>query len=159
MREIAPRDALGSTTRVIGSIAGDSVGDYAEIARAMDACEGLDLIELNVSCPNVHSGTEFGADPGALRDRLWRPSKTRRRASSLIVKLSPILTWVTPIRSWIWRGPRSMLAPERSRCATPSPAMGIDVRTREPVLANVRPAGSLGPALHPIVVRLDASRV
>lgn len=149
-REIAPRVREVPTT-VIGSIAGDSAEDYAAVARAMDACEGLDLAELNVSCPNVHSGLEFGADPGALRSLV---SGVRDAAPSLglIVKLSPIVTGsphsiVDLARTAIDAGAAAL-----TLCNT-VPAMGIDVNTRRPVLANTT-GGLSGPAIHPIVTRL-----
>jgi dihydroorotate dehydrogenase (NAD+) catalytic subunit len=149
-RDVAPR-IKDIETRIIGSIAGDSIEDYVEVARAMDACEGLDLVELNVSCPNVHSGLEFGADPGALRELV---SSVRDTAPGLdlIVKLSPIVvgtphTIVDLSRVAIESGAKALTL------TNTVPAMGIDVHTREPILANTT-GGLSGPAIHPIVVRL-----
>lgn len=148
--DVAPR-IKDVETRVIGSIAGDSIEDYVEVARAMDACEGLDLVELNVSCPNVHSGLEFGADPGALRE-LVCSVHAAAPGLDLIVKLSPIVvgtphTIVDLSRVAIDSGAKALTL------TNTVPAMGIDVNTREPILANTT-GGLSGPAIHPIVVRL-----
>src|SRR5512138_1449522 len=64
---VAPR-AASLACPVIGSIAGFSIEDYVVVAGAMEAAGGIPLVELNVSCPNVHGGVEFGADPGALAE-------------------------------------------------------------------------------------------
>ena len=50
-------------TTIIGSIAGDSIDAYVKVANAMSDIEGIDLIEVNVSCPNTNDGLEFGSDP------------------------------------------------------------------------------------------------
>ena len=148
--QIAPRVA-SLPTSLIGSIAGDSIEDYVEIAKAMDEIDGLNIIELNVSCPNVHSGLEFGADPAALKD-LVRAVVEQLTTTKLFVKLSPITvgtpnTIVDLARVAIEAGGCGL-----TLCNT-VPAMGIDVRTRKPILSNIT-GGLSGPAIHPIVVRL-----
>ena len=148
--DVAPR-IKDVETPIIGSIAGDSIEDYVEVARAMDECDGLDLVELNVSCPNVHSGLEFGADPGALRELVSSVSEAAP-GLTLIVKLSPIVvgtphTIVDISKVAIESGAKAITL------TNTVPAMGIDVRTREPILANTT-GGLSGPAIHPIVVRL-----
>ncbi len=148
--DIAPRIKT-TPCPVIGSIAGDTIDDYVEIARAMDTADGLRLIELNVSCPNVHSGLEFGADPRALGELVTRVVGAISR-SEVFVKLSPITVGT----------PHSIV--DLARVAIDSgasgltltntvPAMGIDVHTRRPILANTT-GGLSGPAIHNIVVRL-----
>lgn len=149
-REIAPR--VGQTpTVVIGSIAGDRIEDYATVARAMDACEGLVHAELNVSCPNVHSGLEFGADPDALGALVGSVRDAAPRLS-LIVKLSPIVSGTPHSIVDLARAAIGAGAAAITLCNT-VPAMGIDVKSRRPVLANTT-GGLSGPALHPIVTRL-----
>lgn len=149
-RDIAPRIASVPTS-VIGSIAGDSIEDYVAIAKAMDATEDIKLIELNVSCPNVHSGLEFGADPGALAELVGEVSSTLN-TTKLFVKLSPITvgtphTIVDLAKVAIESGGNGITL------TNTVPAMGIDVLTRKPILSNTT-GGLSGPAIHPIVVRL-----
>ena len=149
-RDIAPRVASVPTS-VIGSIAGDTIEDYVAIAQAMDAVENINLIELNVSCPNVHSGLEFGADPGALAELIGAVSSTLNK-TKLFVKLSPITvgtphTIVDLAKVAIESGGHGLTL------TNTVPAMGIDVHTRKPILSNTT-GGLSGPAIHPIVVRL-----
>lgn len=159
-REIAPRVASVPTT-VIGSIAGFSIDDYVAVAAAMDDCDAIQAVEINVSCPNVHGGTEFGADPRSLSElvRALRPVLSRAR---LFVKLSPIANGPLPIkdvaRSAIEAGaqpagPNSRPGADAICLANTMPAMAIDVHSRRPRLANIT-GGLSGPAIHPIAVKL-----
>lgn len=149
MIDIAPRLSATPTT-VIGSIAGSSIEDYAEVARQMDTVDALPAVELNVSCPNVHGGTEFGVDPIALTE-LVSAAKAELNSTKLFVKLSPIAVGQPSIvkvaQAAIEAGADALTI------ANTVPAMGIDVRTRRPVLSNVT-GGLSGVAVHPIAVRL-----
>src|SRR5690606_31601781 len=66
---IAPR-AGSLRCAVIGSIAGFSIDDYIAVAAMFDDAPGVPIVEMNVSCPNVHGGTVFGHDPDRLRELL-----------------------------------------------------------------------------------------
>ncbi len=136
---------------IVGSVAGDCIDDYLEVASKLAGIEGMAGIEANVSCPNVHSGLEFGSDPGALRELITAMSSAVGDLP-MFVKLSPVTvgtphTIVDLARVAIESGARGLTL------TNTVPAMGIDVRTRRPVLANVT-GGLSGPAIHPIVVRL-----
>ncbi len=136
---------------VIGSVAGDRIEDYLEVATKLAGIAGMAGIEANVSCPNVHSGLEFGSDPAALRELIEAMSAAVGDLP-LFVKLSPVTvgtphTIVDLARVAIESGARGLTL------TNTVPAMGIDVRTRRPILANVT-GGLSGPAIHPIVVRL-----
>lgn len=154
---IAPRVASVPTT-VIGSIAGFSVDDYVQVAAAMDGVEAMPAVELNVSCPNVHGGLEFGADP-ALLGELVRAVRPALPATRLFVKLSPVA--VASPRGIADFARAAVDAGADALCiANTTPAMAIDVKTRRPRLANVT-GGLSGPAVHPIAVKLvyDAYRL
>ena len=148
--DIGPR-ASGVGTNVICSAAGDSIQDYVDIVAAMDAVDGVAGIELNVSCPNVHSGLEFGADPGALSELVSAARGVASRVK-LLVKLSPVTVGTPHTIVDLARVAVESGADGLTLCNT-VPAMGIDVQTREPILANVM-GGMSGPAIHPITVRL-----
>lgn len=76
--------------RVIVNVVGDRVEDFASVVAELDDAAAITAFELNVSCPNVkQGGTEFGADPGALRAVLGGARKVTRRP--LLAKLSPTL--------------------------------------------------------------------
>ncbi len=165
---VAPRIS-SIPTRVIGSVAGYSIDDYVRVAAAMDDIESIHAVELNVSCPNVHGGCEFGADPAMLRELITavRPVLTHSR---LFVKLSPVAVAVAGVgicelvRAAIDApaqpaGPNSRPGADAVCLANTTPAMAIDVETRQPRLANIT-GGLSGPAVHPIAVKLvyDAYR-
>lgn len=159
---VAPR-ITSVPTVVIGSIAGFSVDDYVQVAAAMDDLEALRAVELNVSCPNVHAGTEFGAEASLLRELIGAVRPVLRH-TRLFVKLSPVAvcapgnTMVDLARAAIEGrgapgGPNNRPGADALCISNTMPAMAIDVKTRRPVLANVT-GGLSGPAIHPIVVRL-----
>lgn len=151
MRDLAPRVAA-LPTAVIGSIAGFSIEDYATVAAAFNTIDAMAAVELNVSCPNVHGGTEFGADPGALRE-LIRAVRETQDHKPLLVKLSPIAIG-TPGHTMVDIARAAVESGAQALClANTTPAMAIDVRTRRPRLANVT-GGLSGPAVHPIAVKL-----
>jgi len=122
------------------------------VARAFDGIDAMRAVEINVSCPNVHGGTEFGADPAALRELVAAVRGVLAR-KPLLVKLSPIAigtpghTMVDVARAAVESGAQGLCV------ANTTPAMAIDVRTRRPRLANVT-GGLSGAAVHPMAVKL-----
>ncbi len=147
---------------VIASVAGFSIDDYAAVAASLDEVPALAAIELNVSCPNVHGGGEFSADPRLLRELMGVVRPLVKRLP-LFVKLSPLacgaLTIAEAARAAIEGDPRAAAGPsgrpgaDALTIANTVPAMAIDVRTRRPRLGNVT-GGLSGPAIHPIAVKL-----
>lgn len=136
---------------VFVSVAGFAIGDYAEVVRRVAAIRGVRAIELNVSCPNAHGGSDFGADPGALRE-LIAEVKPLVGPAKLFVKLPPVVvgtphTIVDLASVAVTRGVDGLVL-----CNT-VPAMRIDVETRRPALKRVT-GGLSGPALHAIVLKL-----
>jgi dihydroorotate dehydrogenase (NAD+) catalytic subunit len=151
VREFGPRIARAPAV-VIGSIAGSSIDEYAAVARGMGTLNALPAVELNVSCPNVHGGCEFGADAGALRE-LIQAVRGVLGEKKIFVKLSPIAV-STPGASMVSIARAAIEAGAHALCiANTVPAMAIDVHTRRPRLANVT-GGLSGPAVHPIAVKL-----
>lgn len=148
--DIAPH--IGSVnTNIIGSIAGDTIDDYVQIAGAMDAVDAMKIIELNVSCPNVHSGLEFGADPAVLKE-LTEHVRSATPNTKVFVKLSPITVGTPHTIVDLAKVAVDAGADGLTLCNT-IPAMGIDVHTRKPILSNTT-GGMSGPAIHPITLRL-----
>lgn len=160
LEHLAPRIAAVPTA-VIGSVAGFRVDDYVQVASAMDELGTLAAIELNLSCPNVAGGLEFGTDTGATREVVAAVRPAVRR-TALWVKLSPIALGqpgIEPIARAAVEGAGGAWGPAArpgadALCLTNTvPAMAIDVRTRRPRLANVT-GGLSGPAIHPVALRL-----
>jgi dihydroorotate dehydrogenase (NAD+) catalytic subunit len=136
-------------TVVIGSAAGFSVQDYVRVVATLDAWadRGIPAVELNVSCPNVHTGTEFGSSPALLAE-LMRGVRPAAPRAKLLVKLSPATPDIVAVAAAaIEHGADALVL-----CNT-MPAMAIDVRTRRPRLANVT-GGFSGPGVHPAVVKI-----
>ena len=139
---------------VIGSAAGYSIEDYAGVCGGFARVPGLAAVELNVSCPNVHGGTDFGLDTGALAEVVAAAREAVERSERrlpLIVKLSPVVQGSPSIvdlaRAAVEAGASALTV------ANTVPAMAIDVEHRKPVLANTT-GGLSGPAVHPITLRL-----
>lgn len=166
---IAPR-VSSVPTRVIGSIAGYSIDDYVVVAAAMNDVEAIGAVELNVSCPNVHGGCEFGADPKLLKELVAEVRKVLTH-TRLFVKLSPVSVAVCGVGivdlvqaaiegdKTQTHGPNGKHGADAVCLANTTPAMAIDVETGKPKLANVT-GGLSGPAVHPMAVKLvyDAYR-
>lgn len=136
---------------VIASVAGFSVEDYVAVAGNLDEHAGpgrpLAAIELNVSCPNVKTGTEFGSSPALVRE-LVSAVRPVVRTAPIFVKLGPM----TPELPLVARAAATAGA-NALTIANTVPAMMIDVHTRRPVLANIT-GGLSGPAVHPVAVKL-----
>jgi dihydroorotate dehydrogenase (NAD+) catalytic subunit len=147
---------------VIASIAGFCVEDYVRVASAIDAAGCFAAVELNVSCPNVHKGCEFAADPELLQE-LLREVRAVLPRTRLFVKLSPIptgkITMTDMARAAIDiprsspSGPNSRPGADALCIANTTPAMAIDVTTRKPKLGRVT-GGLSGPAVHAMAVKL-----
>lgn len=132
---------------IIANISGFSSEEYAALTERLCAARGADLIEVNVSCPNVrHGGMAFGSDPKML-EQITR-AVVERSTVPVIVKLSPNVTDIATLARIV----------EQSGAAAVSLvntflAMVIDVETRRPVLGNVT-GGLSGPAIRPVAVRM-----
>jgi dihydroorotate dehydrogenase (NAD+) catalytic subunit len=141
--------ASGLGTVVIGSIAGNSIDDYRQVAAAFDAQALLPIVELNVSCPNTADGLVFGEDPGRLRELLSevRPALANTR---LLVKLSPNVGDITAMAQAAVESGADGLT-----LINTVAAVAIDVESRGYRLSAGAGGGGLsGPAIHPIAVRM-----
>lgn len=134
-------------TRIVVNIFGETVAEYAELARRLDAAEGVDALELNISCPNTQAGgMAFGVDPAAVREVV--AAVRERTRLPLFVKLSPNVTDITATaRAAVDAGADAL------SLINTLVGMAIDVQTRKPLLANVT-GGLSGPAIKPIAVRM-----
>lgn len=132
---------------VIVNMWGTSVEGYAETAALLDKVEGIDALELNVSCPNVKKGgSSFSANP----DLMAEVVKAVREQTSLtlITKLAPNVPDITIYAKKAVEAGADAL----SVCNT-VPAMAIDIEARKHVIAN-KTGGLSGAAIHHIAVKL-----
>lgn len=145
VRDVAPIWAAWKVP-VIANIAGESVQDYAELARRLDGVDGVSAIEVNISCPNVESGLEFGVDPRAAAELT---NAVRRQTDlPLIVKLTPNVNDIVAMaRAVVGAGADGLTL------INTYPAMRIDTVARKPAL-GWGSGGLSGPALKPIALKL-----
>ena len=129
------------------NIWGTSVEEYAEVARRFDELGGVGALELNVSCPNIkEGGAQFGTDPKLLAEVV----AVCREATSLplITKMSPNVVNIATYAKAAEDAGSDALSIMNSY-----PAMGIDIETGRPKLANVT-GGLTGPCIKPIAIKL-----
>ncbi len=133
-------------TRIIANVAGHTVEDCEEIARRIEG-SAVDMIELNISCPNVkQGGAAFGTSCMAAAE--VTAAVRRYTTKPLMVKLSPNVTSITEIA-------RAVEAAGADAVSLINTLLGmrIDLRTRRPILRN-NVGGLSGPAVFPIAVRM-----
>jgi len=143
----AREDLRASGAALIVSVFGDSPEAFAETVRILEPV-GADLVEVNISCPNVHSefGRPFALEPAAAAQ--VTEAVRREHAGPLLVKLSPN----TPDLVDVARAVVSAGADGLTAINTLGPGMVIDLHARRPILANLT-GGVSGPAIRPIAVR------
>lgn len=136
----------GAGTKIIANIAGSTPEDYAEMARRLDGTD-VDMIELNISCPNVKcGGAAFGTDPkvaGGIT-RLVKDATSK----PVMVKLTPNVTDIALMA-------KAVEAEGADAVSLINTLLGmrIDIKTRRPVLKN-NVGGLSGPAVFPVAVRM-----
>jgi dihydroorotate dehydrogenase (NAD+) catalytic subunit len=128
------------------NIAGHDIGDFALLARRFAAEEGIDALELNMSCPNVSGGLDFSTDPKVAKEVL-----VRVRAETdlpLIAKLSPNVTDIRPIAEAAVAGGADAISAINTIVGMP-----VDWRKRRPVLGRGF-GGISGPCIKPVALRM-----
>lgn len=133
-------------TAVIANIAGSTVEEYCEIAERLSGTD-VDIIELNISCPNVKQG---GVSFGTSRESVAKVTSEvkKRSAKPVMVKLTPNVTDIGDIA----KAAEDAGADALSLINTIT-GMRIDIKTRRPVLRN-NTGGLSGPAVFPVAVRM-----
>lgn len=131
---------------IIANIAGATIDDYIATASKLDSTD-VDMIELNISCPNVKQG---GATWGTTCDGAAAVTKAVRNATKkpIMVKLTPNVTNVVEIAKAVEAEGADCLSLINTLLG-----MRIDIRTRRPVLHN-NVGGFSGPAIFPVAVRM-----
>lgn len=145
IREVAPVWARWNVPVVV-NIAGADPDEFGELARRLDGIDGVAAIEVNISCPNVSHGLDYGQDPALAGEVIQ--NVVSNTALPVIVKLTPNVTDVTEVAE---------SAALNGACAVTVAntvlGMAIDVRRRLPVLASTF-GGLSGPAIKPIALRM-----
>lgn len=133
-------------TKIIANIFGNSIDEYTKLAQKLESA-GVDAIELNVSCPNVKkSGIIFGTDPKVFKELIIN---VRRKTNlPLITKLSPNVADIRKFAKIAEDAGSDIIS-----LINTITGMSIDIKTRQPRLANIT-GGLSGPAIKPIAVRM-----
>jgi dihydroorotate dehydrogenase (NAD+) catalytic subunit len=145
IRDIVP---IWATWRVpvVVNIAGESIEEYARLARRLDGVVGVSGLELNISCPNVATGMVFGSSPQMTAE--VTAAVRRQTTLPVIVKLTPNVNDIASVA----RAAADAGADALTLINT-FPAMAIDIKSRRPALGWTF-GGLSGPALKPIALRL-----
>ena len=139
---------VSQKARVIVSIAGETVEEYATLARNVRSAPGISALELNISCPNVENrGLVFACDPDASRRVIDGVRKTLGGELPIIAKLSPDVTDLVSIAKGVVDAGADGLALINTVLS-----MVINLDTMRPHLGG-KTGGLSGPAIRPIAVR------
>lgn len=133
-------------TSIIVNIAAKTNDDFRRMAARLNEVSGVAAIELNISCPNVSGGVDFGTDPSlaaevvaAVRESCGIP---------VIAKLTPNVTSVVPIAKAV-----ADAGADAVSLINTFQGMAVDWKRRRPVLGNVL-GGLSGPAIKPLALRI-----
>ena len=132
---------------VIVNVLGDSIKEYCSLAEQLNEVEGVNGIELNISCPNVKKGgVAFGSNESMANE----VTRAVRKLTNLplIVKLSPNVTDIGAMACAVEEGGADAVSLINTLIG-----MAISVKTRKPILANII-GGLSGPAIKPIALRM-----
>ena len=139
---------LANNSRVVVSISGETVEEYASLARRLRVVQGLSGIEVNISCPNVENrGMVFACDPIASRAVVEAVRRNIGGELPIIVKLSPDVTDIVSIAGEVISAGADGLALINTLLG-----MAIDIDAMRPKLAG-KTGGLSGPAIRPVAVR------
>ncbi|MBQ4429676.1 MAG: dihydroorotate dehydrogenase [Clostridia bacterium] len=133
--------------KAIANVGGFSVEEYAKTAELLDQCEQVGIIEVNISCPNVHNGgMSFGTDPKAAAEVTAAVKNVTKKP--VFMKLSPNVSDIVSIAKACEDAGADGISLINTLLG-----MRIDLRSKKPVLAN-KMGGFSGSAVFPVAVRM-----
>ena len=130
---------------IIVSVAGRTGDEFTVLAERVSQCPGVAAIELNLSCPNVSGGVDYGTDPNSCR-KVVAAARERSRVP-ILAKLTPNVTSIADVARGAADGGADAVCLINTVLA-----MAIDWRKRRPMLGNAM-GGMSGPAIKPIALR------
>jgi len=145
IRELAPVWATW-TVPVIVSIVGESIEDFASLAESLEAVPGVSGLELNISCPNVAGGLDFGRDPQAAA--ALTAAVRQRTTLPILTKLTPNVGDIVEVATAV-----AAAGADAISLINTFVGMAIDVKRRRPVLSTVS-GGLSGPAIKPLALAM-----
>ena len=134
-------------TKVMVNVCGKTTADYLDVVERLSDEKRVDMLEINISCPNVkEGGIAFGQDPKAVETITREIKKVAKQP--VIMKLSPNVTDITEMARAAEAGGTDVLS-----LINTLTGMKIDINRQTFALAN-KTGGMSGPAVHPIAVRM-----
>ncbi len=132
---------------IIANLYAAAPEEFAELAGILGSEDGVAALEVNISCPNVkEGGVLFGQKPSSAA-RVTEAVRIAARNKPVIVKLSPNVTDIAAVARAVEDAGADAVS-----CINTLSGMGVDVRTRRPLLANII-GGRSGPAIKPVALR------
>ena len=132
---------------LLANISGFSVEEYVMVAEKFDKADEIDILEINISCPNVrHGGMAFGTDPGAAQEVTAAVKAVTHKP--VYMKLSPNVTDIAAIARACEAGGADGITLINTLLG-----MVIDPRTGKPIVST-RMSGFSGPAIKPVALRM-----
>ncbi|MCJ7507894.1 MAG: dihydroorotate dehydrogenase [candidate division Zixibacteria bacterium] len=134
-------------TKIIINVAGSTVEEYVEVVEKLNESQGIDMLEINISCPNVkEGGMIFGCDTKLAYDCV---KKVKEKSKfPIMVKLSPNVRDITEIASAVQEAGADAISLINTLVG-----MAIDLEKRKPILSNVT-GGLSGPAIKPVALAM-----
>ena len=133
-------------TAIIDNSAAKTSDEFRRMAGVLDDCQGVSAIELNISCPNVSGGVDFGTNPDLAAEVV---AAVRGECDiPVIAKLTPNVTSVVPIAQAV-----ADAGADAVSLINTFQGMAVDWKKRRPVLGNVL-GGLSGPAIKPLALRI-----
>jgi len=134
-------------TRIIVNVAGSTVDEYLQVVEKLNRAKGVDMLEINISCPNVgEGGMAFGSDP----ECAFRCVKSIRKATDypLMTKLTPNVKDIVEIAQAVEDAGSDCVSLINTLVG-----MAIDSKIQKPLLANIT-GGLSGPAIKPVALAM-----
>lgn len=134
-------------TRIIVNVAGSTVDEYLQVVEKLNNAKGVDMLEINISCPNVAlGGMEFGANP----DSAFKCIKAIKNETSypLMTKLTPNVKDIVEIAQAVEDAGSDCVSLINTLVG-----MAIDSKAKKPLLANIT-GGLSGPAIKPVALAM-----
>jgi len=133
--------------KIIANISGFSIDEYVECAKQMDQANIVGIIEVNVSCPNVHDGgMSFGTDPQLVKKVTEAVKRVTKKP--VFIKLSPNVTDIVAIAKAAQAGGADGISLINTLIGA-----RFDLKTGKPIIANIM-GGFSGPAIKPVALRM-----
>lgn len=132
---------------IVVSIGGEDVDEYCRVAKVLSQVQGIDALEVNISCPNVkEGGLSFGMEATTAAALVGKVRTSTHLP--LIVKLTPNISDIVPVAAAVERAGASAISLINTILG-----MAVDIETRRPRLATVV-GGLSGPAIKPVALRM-----